>query len=137
VIMHRLAFALAGITAISTAVVTASASSEDAPRTITVAAIASVDYRASLIAHKTSAEPHTARVTIAIETRAGGSWTPPAVHALRGIYFWNTLRGPHSICRLEVETAGGVTHRPVLLVRLLVSPALGCGRIQSFPLSAK
>ncbi len=134
-IKHRLAFALAGVAAISSGVATASASSADAARTMRVATIASVDYRASVIAHQTSAEPPTARVTIAIETRAGGSWTPPAVHALRGVYFWNTLRGPHSICQLEVKTAGGVTHRPVLLVRLLVSPALGCGRVQSFPLS--
>jgi len=136
-IKHLLALALAGVAVISTAVATASASSKDAPRTMTVAAIASVDYRASVVARRSSAEPATARVTIAIERRAAGSWTRPAVHALRGVYFWNTLRGPRSICQLEIETAGGVTHRPVLLVRLLVSPALGCGRAQSFPLSTQ
>jgi len=133
-IKHRLALALAGVAAISTAAATASASSKAPPRTMTVAAISTVEYRASVVAHKTSAEPPTAQVTVEIETRAAGSWTPPAAHALRGVYFWNTLRGPHSICQLEIETTGGVTHRPVLLVRLLASPALGCRPAQSFPL---
>lgn len=82
-------------------------------------------------------KPPTARVTVKTETRAAGSWTPPAVHAHRGTYFWNTLRGRHSICRLEIETAGAATHRPVLLVQLLASPALGCGRPQSVPLPTK
>ena len=136
-IKQLLAIALAGAAVISTAVTTASASSTDAPRTMTVAAISSVEYRASVIARKASGEPPTARVTVEIETRSGGSWTRPAVHALRGLYFWNTLRGPHSLCQLEIETAGGVAHRPVLLVRLLVSPARGCGRRQSFPLSTQ
>lgn len=131
---HRLALALVGVAAISTAAATPAASSKAPPQTMTVAAISTVEYRASIIAHKTSAEPPTAHVTVAIKTRAAGSWTPPAVHALRGVYFWNTLRGPHSICQLEIETAGGVAHRPVLLVRLLASPALGCGQIHSFPL---
>jgi hypothetical protein len=136
-IKHRLALVLAGVAVISTAVATASASSKDAPRTMTVAVISSVEYRASVTARKSSAEPPTARVTVEIETRSGGSRTRSAVHALRGVYFWNTLRGPHSLCQLEIETAGGVAHRPVLLVRLLVSPALGCGRAQSFPLSTR
>jgi hypothetical protein len=104
---------------------------------MTVAAISTVDYRASVVARKTSASPPTARVTVQIETRSSGSWTRPAPHALRGVYFWNTLRRPHSLCQLEIKTAGGVTHRPVLLVQLLVSPALGCGRAQSIPLSTQ
>ena len=101
---------------------------------MTVAAISTVDYRASVVARKTSASPPTVRVTVEIETRSGGSWTRRAPHALRGLYFWNTLRGPQSLCQLAIKTAGGVTHRPVLLVRLLVSPALGCARTQSIPL---
>ena len=133
-IKHRLALALAGVAAISTAAATPSASSKAPPRTMTVAAISTVEYRASVIADKTSAEPPTARVTVAIKTRAAGSWSPPVVHSLRGVFFWNTLRGPHSICQLEIETAGGAANRPVLLVRLLASPALGCGQAQSFPL---
>ncbi len=129
-IKQRLALALAGVTVISTAGSTASASSKDAPRTMTVAAISTVDYRASVVARKTSASPPTARVTVEIETRSGGSWTRPAPHALRGLYFWNTLRGPHSICQLEVKTAGGVTHRPALLVTATRQPS---SRLRSHP----
>jgi hypothetical protein len=136
-IKHQLTLALAGLAVIATAAATASASSNNPSRTMTVAAISTVEYRASVVAHKTSAEPPTARVTVEIETRAAGSWTPPAVHALRGVYFWNTLRSPHSLCQLAIETAGGVTHRPVLLVQLVASPALGCGRDQSFPLATQ
>ena len=60
-IKHRLALALACLIVISPGVAAASASSNDLSRTVTVAAISSVDYRAAVIARKTSGEPPTAR----------------------------------------------------------------------------
>jgi hypothetical protein len=126
---------LTAAAAISTTVATTSASGESSPSTMRVAAIATVEYRAVVIAHKIPAEPPTARVTVEIETRAAGSWTRAAVHALRGVYFWNTVRGQHSVCRLAIETAAGTDRRPRVFVQLLASAALGCGRVASFPLS--
>lgn len=73
-------------------------------------------------------------MTVEVSTRSGGSWVPAHARMLPGVYFWNTASGPHSVCQLEIETAGGALDRPQLLVQLLVSPAAGCGRARAIPL---
>jgi hypothetical protein len=101
----------------------------------TIATVASVDYRAELVARKTGtgAAP-TASVTAVTYRRNGTGWTRTGSRPLAGTFFWNTVAGPHALCRLDLATAGGAAARPHLVVQLLQSPSLGCAKAQTVSL---
>ena len=67
--------------------------------------------------------------------RSGDGWRSFASRRVPGTYFWNTVTAGHAVCRLDVRTAGDAPgFRSVAVVQLLVTPSIGCGRAQSFPL---
>jgi hypothetical protein len=102
-----------------------------AASTRTIATVTSAELRAELVATKTGAgSAPTARVTVVSSVREHSAWRRTATRRLAGTFFWNTVVGPHALCRLELTTSG----RPRLVVRLLLSPSLGCARPQTVPL---
>jgi hypothetical protein len=110
----------------------AAAAGQAVTGTRTIASVTTVDYRAVVVAGKLSggAAP-TARVTVAGYLRDSGHWRRVETRRLAGPFFWKTITAPHAICRLEVSTRRAQsTMRPVVIVQLLLSPSLGCGRAQ-------
>jgi hypothetical protein len=97
----------------------------------TIASAASSDFRAELVARRTSggAAP-AATVTLTTYARSEQGWQRLESRHLGGSYFWKTLTGGRSICRFELATA----RRPHVTVQLLVSPALGCGKTETMTL---
>ncbi|HEX4521792.1 MAG TPA: hypothetical protein VH063_19610 [Gaiellaceae bacterium] len=102
----------------------------------TLADVSTVDYRAAVVADKSSggAAP-TARVNVVTYVRAGGRWQRAAARRLPGTYFWKTVTAPHAVCRFDISTAGrGVARQPGVIVQLLASPSLGCGPTATIPI---
>jgi hypothetical protein len=102
----------------------------------TLADVSTVDYRAVVVADKTSggAAP-TARVHVISYVRAQGHWQRAAARQLAGWYFWKTVTAPRAVCRFEITTAGrAVAGQPGVIVQLLASPALGCGPVATIPI---
>jgi hypothetical protein len=117
------------------AVAVALAASAAAARTVATAT--TTDFRVVLTASKgkPAGGAPTAAVRIQLYGRSGHGWRPTASRRVPGTYFWNTVTGGHAVCRLDLRTAGEARNfRPVALVQLLVTPALGCGRALSYPL---
>ena len=83
------------------------ASLQAATATKTIATVASVDFRAKLVAARTGggAAP-TARVTVQADERVAGRWRHLPTHRLTGTYFWKTVTGPAAVCHLDLVTAG-------------------------------
>jgi hypothetical protein len=105
--------------------------------TKTIATVSSVDYRAAIVARRASSgSAPTAVVTIETYAHAGARWKHTGSLRLAGPYFWKTLTGPHSVCKLELETGATGRTAPHVLVRLLLTPSLGCGRTQTVTLGA-
>ena len=104
--------------------------------TKTIAAVTSVDYRAVVTARKSSSgSAPAATVTVTTYTPDKGRWALARDRRLPETYFWKTVTAPRALCRLEISTAGVATGRgPRLIVQLLLSPALGCGRTFSVAL---
>jgi hypothetical protein len=93
----------------------------------TVAVVTTRDFRVAVVAQRLDGGgTPTAEVRVAIARKVEGGWREQEELRLRETYFWRTLSGPRSICRLELATAGSPT-RPHATVQLLRSPALGCG----------
>jgi hypothetical protein len=111
-----------------------------AARVASVATVETRDFRVAVVAYRVSggAAP-TAEVRLAIAQRAtGGGWRERGERRLDGTYFWRTVSGPRSVCKLEIATPGTLTSvRPHVTVQLLVSPSLGCGRAHRFPLPSR
>jgi hypothetical protein len=119
---------LLGLVAIA-AVATAAGAAQ--PRT-TIATVSSADVRAVLAAQKTgSGGAPTARVTVATYARANGRWNLLRTVRVSGTYFWNVVSAPHAVCRFELATASSATVRPHVVVELLVTPSIGCGKPQT------
>jgi len=104
----------------------------------TIASATSLDYRVDVTARKTSGgNAPTAEIIVTSYVRSNGHWQPAGSSHLPGIYFWKTVREPHSLCKLEIETTRTpVAGRPRAIVQVLVSPSIGCGRTQAILLSA-
>src|SRR5215471_12824599 len=105
----------------------------------TIATLAVRDVRVAVGAQRSSggAMP-TADVRLAVAKRVGSGWRKRGEMRLRGTYFWHTVNGPRSICRLQIATAGTrASFRPYIVVQLLRSPALGCGDVQRFTLPTR
>ncbi|HEU5279789.1 MAG TPA: hypothetical protein VFU26_12905 [Gaiellaceae bacterium] len=102
----------------------------------TIATVTSVDYRAVLTARRgSSGTTPTAAVTVTTYTRQEGRWVLLRTLRLAETYFWRTVTGPRALCRLEMTTAApGRGPSPRIVVRLLLSPALGCGRVHTIVL---
>lgn len=115
------------------------ASQSTAQAVATVATLTTRDFRLAVVAQRSGrgAMP-TADVRLAVATRVGSSWRERGEMRLRGTYFWHTVSGPRSICRLQIATAAGqASFRPSVIVQLLRSPALGCGDVHRFPLPTR
>jgi hypothetical protein len=122
------------------AVVLISPTAASAPRgpagTEAVAAVAAVatmttrDFRVAVVARRLDGGgTPTAEVRVGLARRVGGSWRELGERRLGETYFWNTVTGPRGVCRLAVASAGSSsTFRPSVMVQLLLSPSLGCGR---------
>jgi hypothetical protein len=123
----------------STAMGSRSGASQSAPRTATVAVVTTQEFRVAVVATRLSgASPPTAEVRVGFARRAGGSWREFDEQRLRERYFWNTGSRPHAICRLEIATVG--TRRlpgSQVIVQLLLSPSVGCGRMYRIPLPTR
>lgn len=105
----------------------------------TIAAVASVDYRTVVTARPASsgAAP-SATVVVAVYRRTTRSWTLALKRRLPETYFWKTVTAPRAICRLSIATAAPRnTGRAQVIVQLLRSPALGCGRAFKFRLPGR
>jgi hypothetical protein len=102
----------------------------------TIGTVAAADVRASLVATRTGrgAAP-TARVTVRADRLVDGRWRRLPARRLAGTYFWKTVTGPAVLCRLELATAGLGRTKPHLVVQLLVTPSLGCGKAQTVVLA--
>jgi hypothetical protein len=103
----------------------------------TIAIVTSVDYRAVVtVRQSSSGTAPTAAVTVTTYSRAAGHWALARRHRLPETYFWKTVTAPRGLCRLEISTAApGKSRGPRLVVQLLLSPALGCGRTFTFALA--
>jgi hypothetical protein len=78
----------------------------------------------------------TAVVRVGIRTRVNGTRWSENSHRLKGPYFWHTVTGPRSLCRLDIrQTAARPRFRPHVVVQLLRSPSLGCGPAHRFRLA--
>lgn len=111
-----------------------------APRTLargtaTIASATTTDFRVAVVAHRSSggAAP-SAAATLTSWERRGDHWQRSGTRALAGTYFWKTLTGARALCDLRIVTAARST-RPHVVVQLLVTPSLGCGKAQAFELS--
>jgi hypothetical protein len=94
-------------------------------RNATVGVVSSKDYRAVVTAHRASAGgAPTATVDVTTYARRGAAWRRLATKRLGGTYFWNTVTSPRAVCSLQLVTAGA---SPRVVVRLLVTPSIGCG----------
>lgn len=100
-----------------------------AKRVASIAILTTLDFRVALVAHRLGAgAAPTAEVRIAVARRVGGGWRERSELRLRETYFWHTLTGPRSVCRLEVATTSSRSRGgPHVVFQLLRSPALGCG----------
>jgi hypothetical protein len=105
------------------------AASAQAARTIATAT--TTDYRVVLTASKRGGgQAPAATVRIAISQRSGNGWRPIGARRVPGTYFWNTVTGARAVCKLDVRTTGEAR----VVVQLLVTPSVGCGRAHSYPL---
>jgi hypothetical protein len=105
-----------------------------APKTIATAS--SIDYRAAIVARRASSgSAPTAVVTVQTFARAGVGWRQLGSLRLAGPYFWKTVTGPRAVCRLELDTGASGNASPHVLVRLLLTPSLGCGKTQTVSLA--
>jgi hypothetical protein len=103
-----------------------------------IANATSVDYRAVVTARRrSSGSAPTAAVTVTTYGRQSGRWVLLRTRPLPETYFWKTVTAPRALCRLEISTAAsGRGRAPRLVVELLLSPSLGCGRTFVIPLVA-
>ena len=100
----------------------------------TIATAASTDFRADLVAQKSSSgSAPTATVTLTTYRQAAGGWQRIGSRRVTGTYFWNTVTGPRAVCRFELASAG---HAHVA-AQVLVSPSVGCGKAVSVALPAR
>ena len=107
-----------------------------APRVASVATLTTKDFRVAVVARRLNggATP-TADVRVAVARRVGGAWREWAEKRLDETYFWHTVIGPRSVCRLEIATpARPISARLHVTVQLLQSPSLGCGLTYRVPL---
>src|SRR5262249_26616270 len=105
-----------------------------APMT-TVATLTTVDYRAVVVAEKTSGGlAPTAAVHVDTFVRSGGHWRRLGTRRLAGTFFWKVVTAPQAVCGLEIVTLG-IGGTPRVVVQLLETPSLGCGGSVTVPLS--
>jgi hypothetical protein len=106
------------------------------PRVASIASATTRDFRVAVVARRlTAGPPPTAEVRVGTAYRANGSWLETGEMRLRETYFWRTVTGPRAVCRLEIATAS--SRAPHVMVQLLLSPSLGCGRTYRIPLRAR
>jgi hypothetical protein len=108
-------------------------------RTATVAVVTTQEFRVAVVARQVSGgSTPTAEMRVGVARRVGGRWREFAERRLGEQYFWKTVSRPHAICRLAIETVG-TRRRPGsrVIVRLLLSPSIGCGRAYSIPLPTR
>lgn len=103
----------------------------------TIASVSTVDYRAVVVALRSSGgSAPTARVTVDTFRRSGGHWQRLDAARLAGPFFWKTVTAPHALCRFEITTASGSGGaRPGVTVQLLRSPSLGCAAAETIPIA--
>src|SRR5262245_50052934 len=99
----------------------------------TIATTSSSDFRADLVAQRSSGgKAPAANLTVVTYERGQGVWNRLGSPRGTGTCFWKTVTGPRAICKLELATVG---HARVI-VQMLVTPAIGCGRTSTVPLTA-
>ena len=107
---------------------------------LSIGSVTTTDFRAVLVAAKGDGGggSPTATVTLGTWRRVAGQWRRTGLHRVSGPYFWNTISGPRSVCRLEIRTARGrPVFRPVVAVQLLITPSVGCGRVHRYILAER
>ncbi|MFF8726825.1 hypothetical protein ACF073_10070 [Streptomyces sp. NPDC015171] len=127
---HRRSLAVAGCSLLTAAVLgTAAAGSSSAgtaaPRTRTIASsVLGTDYKITLTAVRSTADPTAASVRLQVYTHTGGAWTESdrvTVGEVDG-WFWYPLTGSGAVC--DFSTAS--TEPAPLTVSLLITPSIGC-----------
>lgn len=113
------------------------ATQQSAKQFASVGVVTTRDFRAAVVAQRLSGgSMPTAEVRVGLARRVGAHWRELGEKRLDETFFWRTVTGQRAVCRLEIETAGPATSfRPVVTVRLLRSPSLGCGRTYRIPLA--
>jgi hypothetical protein len=135
--MRSVIAVVVGLTvALSIAAVALAAGDRAAAPSARIAEVSTTDLRAVVTATKRGNDaPPTAQVAVSTFKRASGTWSRTGRHVLPGTYFWNTVTGSRAVCRLELRTSP--TRRPRLLVQLLTTPSIGCGRAHELVLDAR
>jgi hypothetical protein len=99
----------------------------------TIATTSSSDFRADLVAQRSSGgKAPTANLTVVTYERGQSAWKRLGSRRVAGTFFWKTVTGPRAICKLELATVG----HPRVIVQTLVTPAIGCGKAATVPLSS-
>jgi hypothetical protein len=109
------------------------------PPAKTIASAVTSDFRVVVVAETRGGGGGSPPASVTVETskRVDGTWVRTGAHRLRGTYFWKSVTGPRAVCRLDVRaTAARAGFRPSVVVQLLMSPSLGCGRASEYPLTA-
>jgi hypothetical protein len=91
---------------------------------------ARADVRVAVVAKRASGgSAPTAEVRVGLARRVDSGWREVGERRLDEAYFWRTVSGPGALCRLAIGTTGArPSLRPYLILQLLLSPSLGCGR---------
>jgi hypothetical protein len=139
--LHVFGLVIAAAVATAAGATTATGGQRDAVAAarLSIGSVTTTEFRAVLAAAKDDGGGSpTATVTLATWQRVAGRWRRTGLHRLTGPYFWNTVSGPRSVCRLEIRTAGGQpVFRPVVAVQLLITPSVGCGRVHRYILAGR
>ena len=122
---HRLTLTGALTAAALVLIATAEGAATHSTLTAAIATASSTDFRAELVARRSSGgSAPTATVTLTTFERNGSVWRKLTSKRLDGSFFWKTVSSPRAICRFELASAA----RPHVTVQLLLTPALGCGK---------
>ena len=105
-------------------------SDSSAPPIATVAVVTTHDVRVAVVAKRASGgSAPTAEVRVGLARRVGSGWRELGERRLDETFFWRTVSGTGALCRLAIGTNGArPSLRPYLILQLLLSPSLGCGR---------
>lgn len=88
------------------------------------------DYKFTLTALRSSADPLAATVHLRVFTRQGGRWkeSDRATVGSPDDFFWFPLTGRHAVCSFSTSS----TEPAPVAVSLLVTPSIGCSPEESF-----
>jgi hypothetical protein len=103
---HRLTLTGALTAAALVLIATAEGAATHSTLTAAIATASSTDFRAELVARRSSGgSAPTATVTLTTFERNGSVWRKLTSKRLDGSFFWKTVSSPRAICRFELASA--------------------------------